>query len=163
MNLESGMQKISQQALIFSCDDYKKVMMQNELKYQGFVINPYEENIVITLPILENIGTKERVLAKGENVMIGEPSDYPTDMVKKLSEYFRKSREINKAFLLWMVRGEEASYLLVIDSDGEPNKLYPRVGEICKAFLKGKLLDIVPANTSLGKSAIENHSPFYEM
>lgn len=71
----------SQQTLVFTCDDYKSIMKQTELKYQGVVINPYGENLVITLPMLENIGKSKHILAKGEKVMIGEPSDYPTEMV----------------------------------------------------------------------------------
>lgn len=151
----------NQQTLIFSCEDYMTIMKQNNQKYQGMVINPNEENLVVTLPFVE--GRKEYVLPKGERVMIGEPYDYPTDLVKRLVKDFNKSETIKRAFLLWMVRGKEASYLLVIDSNLDPDKIYPRIGEICKAFLGEKMLDIVSANSSFGKSAILNCVPFFEM
>ena len=76
--------------------------------------------------------------------------------------YFDKEKSVDKAFLLWMVRGEEGSYLLILDSKEEPNSLYPRVGKFCIRFLRDKMLDMVSADSDFGKNAIREHKPFYE-
>lgn len=53
-----------------------------------------------------------------------------------------------------MVRGEEGSYLLILDSKEDPNILYPRIGNFCSRFLKDKMLDIVSANSDFGKNVM---------
>ena len=82
-------------------------------------------------------------------------------MVNKLKEYFAKIQNAEKAYLLWMVRGKDSSYLLVLDSPISSQLLFPPIGHICQPFLKGKLLDMVLANSGLGKAAIEGQSPFF--
>ena len=44
----------------------------------------------------------------------GIPAEYPTELINELCVYFDKERSVDKAFLLWMVRGEEGSYLLIL-------------------------------------------------
>ena len=82
-------------------------------------------------------------------------------MVNKLKEYFAKIQNVEKAYLLWMVRGQDSSYLLVLDSPISSQQLFPPIGYICQPFLKGKSLDIVLANSGLGKAAIEGQSLFF--
>ena len=115
------------------------------------------EGTSITLLSIDN----EQIIQKGESVMLGIPKEYPTDMVNKLKEYFVKMQNVDKAYLLWMVRGKESSYLLVLDSKISPQQLFPLIGQICQPFLNGKLLDMVLANSGLGKSAIEGQAPFF--
>ena len=93
--------------------------------------------------------------------MVGIPSEYPTKMVNELKDYFKENNMVNKAYFLWMVRGGEGSYLLVLDSLISPTQLYQQVGELCKPYLKDKFLDIVSASSDFGKKVIENQSPFY--
>lgn len=153
--------KDNQKTLVLTCDDYRNAMRQPDSPYQGMVINPYGENIILSLSLLNNIKKNEYVAQKAEKVMIGIPSEYPVEMVNMLSEYFGKNNNVFKSYLLWMVRGEEASYLLVLDSKVPSNQLFPHVGEMCHSFLKGELLDIVSANSAFGKSVIENQTPFF--
>ena len=40
-------------------------------------------------------------------------------------------------------------------------QLFPLIGQICQPFLEGKVLDMVLANSGLGKSAIEGQIPFF--
>ena len=110
---------------------------------------------------MNNTRKSEHIIQKGESVMIGIPKEYPTDMVNKLKEYFAKMQNVEKAYLLWLVRGKESSYLLVLDSPISPQQLFPPIGQICQPYLKGKLLDMVLANSGLGKCAIEGQTPFF--
>lgn len=150
-----------QQALILEYEDYQEIVNKNNLVCQGMVINPFGENIVLNSKILSDTRKKEQIVKKKENVMLGFPKEYPIDMVNKLKEYFVITQIVDKAYLLWMVRGKEASYLLVLDADISPELLIPSIGQICKPFLGEKLLDIVFANSGLGKEAIAGHNPFF--
>ena len=127
----------------------------------GIVINPFGANIVITLPMLDGL-ENDCIIKKEEQVLIGIPAEYPTELINNLCIYFDKEKSVDKAFLLWMVRGEEGSYLLILDSKEDPNILYPRIGNFCSRFLKDKMLDIVSANSDFGKNVIKEHKSFYE-
>lgn len=159
--LKKWKQNYDQQTLVLSYEDYQGIIIKNNSTYQGMVINPFGENIVLDRQMLNNTRKNEHIIQKGESVMIGLPKEYPADMVNKLKEYFAKTQNVEKAYLLWMVRGKEANYLLVLDSQISPQQLFPLTGQICRPFLNGKLLDMVLANSGLGKSAIEGQIPFF--
>lgn len=159
--LKKWKQNYAQQTLVLSYEDYQGIIIKNDLAYQGIVINPFGENIVLNRQILNSTRRNEHIIQKGESVMIGIPKEYPADMVNKLKKYFAKMQNVEKAYLLWMVRGNESSYLLVLDSPISPQQLFPLVGQICRPFLKGKLLDMALANSGLGKGAIEGQTPFF--
>lgn len=159
--LKKWKQNHNQQTLVLSYEDYQEIIINNDSTYQGMVINPFGENIVLDRQMLNNTRKNEHIIQKGESVMIGIPKEYPADMVNKLKEYFAKMQNVKKAYLLWMVRGKESSYLLVLDSQISPQQLFPLIGQICQPFLNGKILDMVLANSGLGISAIEGQTPFF--
>jgi len=150
-----------QQTFLFSIDDYKTIILGNQ-HYGGVVINPYGANLVFNQENLESIRLNQNVIKKDESVMIGEPRDYPQDMIDKLKNYFQSTKIVNKAYLLWMARGNETGYLLVMSSNLFPQEIFPKVGEICEPYLSGEHLDMVPLNSAFGASAVENQKPFYQ-
>lgn len=154
-------QKENIQTIILTCKDYQQILGREDSPYAGFVINPYSANIVFNKEILENIHPNEITIQAGESVMIGEPKEYPTDMVEKLKQMFKNIKEIRCAYLLWMARNNETSYLFVLDANGDEKKLFPVVGETCQPYLKGKFMDMVPFRAQFGQRAVENQKPFY--
>ncbi len=151
-----------QQALILPYEDYQGIILENSVSYEGVVINPYSDNVVLNKEMIKNLGSQNIKVEKGESVMIGLPKDYPTKMVEMLKSYFKEAKVVNEAYLLWMARGKDLSYLLVLDSEIPPQKLYPKVGELCQPYLKDKSLDMVPLRSDFGKNAIKNQQPFYK-
>lgn len=160
--LRKWQNKANQQTLILSYEDYQGAILKDDSAYEGFVINPYGENIVLDKNSIKNINQRFQHVKKDESVLLGLPKEYPYDMVEKLKLYFNKVKVVKAAYLLWMVRGEEASYLLVLDFVGVPETVFPKIADVCQSYLKGKLLDMIPMNTVFGKSAIENQQPFYQ-
>ncbi|MDD8048713.1 MAG: enhanced serine sensitivity protein SseB [Thomasclavelia sp.] len=150
-----------QQTLIFSYKDYQNIMKEAKDVYSGMVINPFGANIVITLSMLDGM-EKNYIVKKEERVFIGIPAQYPTELINELCVLFNKEKNVEKAYLLWMVRGDEGSYLLILDSKENSNILYPKVGNCCSKFLKDKKLDIVSASSGFGKNTIKEYQPFYQ-
>ena len=149
------------QTMVYAYNDYKGLLMPGDMPYQGVVINPFSDNVVLGKEVFSD-GNLQKVTARGqESLMIGLPKDYPTSMVEKLKQYFHKTRLVEIAFLLWMARGEEAGYLLVLGTKTSPQQLFPQIGEICKPYLNNKLLDMVLLNSAFGQSAVEDQLPFY--
>lgn len=153
--------EVNIQTIILTCKDYQQILTKDDSSYGGFVVNPYGANIMLNKEILENIHSNEMVVQAGESVMIGEPKDYPKDMAEKLKETFADIVDIRSAYLLWMVRNSETSYLLVLDANGNEQKLFPVVGKICKSCLKGNFIDMVSFSSQFGQSAVKNQTPFY--
>lgn len=111
--LKKWKQNHNQQTLILSYKDYEEIMIKKDSPYQGIVINPFGENIILDRKKLVNLRQCEQIIQKGDSVMLGIPKEYPTDMINKLKEYFAKMQNVEKAYLLWMVRGKESSTTLL--------------------------------------------------
>jgi hypothetical protein len=150
-----------QQTIIYTFDDYKTVLISGDTPYQGVVLNPFSDNIVLGKDIFTGGNATFQTAKSNESIMIGQPKDYPSHMVEKLKQYFHSIRFVDMAYLLWMVRGQEAGYLLVLGTTISPQKLFPSIGELCKPYLDEKPLDMVLLNSSFGQSAIQNQQPFF--
>lgn len=150
-------------ALVLTYEDYQHIIIDGDSPYAGVVINPYGANIVLNKDMMQNIHPDKVTMQEGETVMIGVPKDYPVKMVEALSQEFAKRKDVKCAYLLWMARGDETSYLLVLDADGNEQKLFPVIGEICQPFLDGEFMDMVPFYSQFGQSAAENQEPFYRI
>lgn len=150
-----------QQTIVYTFDDYKTVLISGDTPYQGVVLNPFSDNIVLGKEIFADSNAPFQTAKSNESIMIGQPKDYPTRMVEKLKQYFRSNRLVDTAYLLWMVRGQEAGYLLVLGTTASPQKLFPSIGELCKPYLNEKPLDMVSLNSTFGQSSIQDQQPFY--
>lgn len=150
------------QALLLSCIDYMKIITQNSDK-EGFVINPYGKEVLIRKKDFNYILSRSSIIKKGSPIMVGVPKEYPSDMVSELKMYFTTIKIVKAAYLLWTVKGEETSYLLVIDCCGNTEEEFHKIADICRPFLKGKLLDMISFNTSFAKDVVKNQKPFYQV
>ena len=151
-----------QQTIICTFNDYKSLLMSGNTPYQGVVINPFGGNIVLAKELFRGSNTSFHTAKSNETIMIGQPKDYPTSMIEKLKQYFRNSKLVETAYLLWVVRGQETGYLLVLETRASPQQFFPKVGELCKPYLRDKPLDIVLLKSTFTQNAVENQQPFYK-
>lgn len=145
--------------LIMTYYDYLRVMDTMDLK--GFVINPYGCNWVIDNERIEYINKQSNIIKKGSSVAIGKPKEKPVQLINELINFFKKCDSIKRGYLLWMVRNNEASYLLVLDTDESPELLFPKISKVSRPFLSGKMLDMISIDSSFGRAAVEGEVPFY--
>ena len=150
-----------QQSIVYTFDDYKTVLISGDTPYQGVVLNPFSDNIVLGKEIFGGGNSPFQTVKRNESIMIGQPKDYPIRMVENLKQYFRSNRLVDTAYLLWMVRGQEEGYLLVLGTKASPQQLFPSIGELCKTYINEKPLDMVLLNSTFGQSAIQDQQPFY--
>jgi|AKZA01.1.fsa_nt_gi SseB protein. len=148
--------------LVFTYEDCKNTII-NRNKWQGIVINPYTQNIVLGKKQFEYISNKPEGLQKDQSVMIGEPASYPEGLLEALKDIFSTMKKVKKAYFLLMVKNNvNKSYLLILDIDGNPNDIFPKIGAKAATYLtKEEALDFVVYNTSFGKSATADKRPFY--
>jgi hypothetical protein len=142
-------------------------------KADGITINPYGANIILKkemIPAIESIGKglikdtvmKEQVAEKDSKVMLGEPAEYPQEMIDAISKYLKTNKKVNAAYLRLMVKDNEQSYLIVVDFDGEKDEVFSGIANAGTPFSNGKILDFVPLSSDFGKNAVENVEPFYK-
>ena len=63
-------------------------------------------------------------MQKDTRIWLGEPKEYPENMVEAVKVYMRTQKPIRKAYLQLMIANEEQSYLLIIDADTDLELLF---------------------------------------
>ena len=156
------------ETLILTFDDI--VAFVNE-KVNGVVINPFTDSL--TLPSahiqsmretkeLQKTGRTTHVVQEETHVMIGEPKEYPQDMVDAICEYAKTNPLINAIYLRQIVQGQEESFLLIVDHQGEIDDVFPHIGDVAVPKLpRGKLINMVPLSSDFGRQCA-NNEPFYK-
>lgn len=101
---------------------------------------------------------------KEEEVLTGEPAEYPLALAQAIADTAKYMREIKRVWLALMQRQHEPSqsFLVVVEFEGDRRLLFDRIGKAAVPHLPdGKSLDMVPANTPFGQSVIANRKPFF--
>ena len=155
--------------LVLGFDDYVAMLMQNETA-AGIVINPFGHGMVLEREMLNHLkkvkgekksGFSRQVVEKDTQVMIGNPSVYPEEMVESIRTHLQNEPGVSKVWLRMMIKQEEKSYLLVVDYTGDRNEIFRGIANAAKPYLQGMFLDMVPVTEPFGKQATEGIEPFY--
>lgn len=152
--------------LIVSFDDISAITAGKA----GAVINPFSDNFVITPQNIVHIRQHKDYLAKGytENtveedtrVQIGEPADYPSEMVEAIRQYARTNKAVNAIWLKLMIRNNEKSYLLIVDYTGNRDAVFSSIAHAGNSHVhNGIPVDMVSYADSFGQNAASGE-PFY--
>jgi hypothetical protein len=156
--------------LILSFDDYAAMVLQKE-EVEGVVINPFGDNFLMNHQTLTHLKTQkdlntkvvsQQVITKETKVLLGEPKEYPTEMVQAISDYLKQQPLARRAWLRLMFRDNEQSYLLVVDFSGDKDVLFGAIAGAARPYLNDMYIDMVPYQDSFGRDATEGVNPFYE-
>jgi len=154
-----------EETLIIKYDDLKTMVLNDINNIKGFVINPFNQNIIITSELIDYFTNRksEVTIKEKTKVMLGEPANYPQEMVNELTRFFKQYKEIESAYLLLAHYEsiEKPNLLLIIDSTNE-KELYSQIGSLAQKFLaKDEYIDIVQLKSEFGVSSTKNVKPFY--
>lgn len=161
---------ISPKTLILSFDDYAAMVKQNE-NVVGVVINPFSDVFVLNQQMIEQMNSTKELAKNGVHkiettkettVLIGEPNNYPTEMTNAISNYFNTTKTVKRAWLRLMRKGQEQSFLLVVDVSGDYEKLFVKIAAVARPYLNNMYLDMVPYQDGFGKAAVDKAVPFYQ-
>jgi hypothetical protein len=149
----------------------------NLAKGATFILNPYSDygkellpdevesmlNGTVLLPNLKKI-----VVEKETQVQIGQPANYPTDLVNSLKILFLTKPTVKKAYLGWIFNpssGEPPHYLFALDIEGETQSITNEAGFTAKQFLKPEdIIDFIQIDNKGGLCDYftKQTNPFYE-
>jgi hypothetical protein len=149
----------------------------NLAKGATFVLNPYSDYGKELLPNeIESIlnrtlltdGRKRIVVEKETKVQLGQPANYPTDIVHSLKILFANKPTVKKAYLGWIFNpsfGEPPHYIFALDIEGEIQSITNEAGFTAKQFLKSDdIIDFIQIDDKSGLSDyfVNQTTPFYE-
>lgn len=132
-------------------------------RVSGVVINPFSENLCITTPQLQHMKQvkaqstqiNEHKLKKDTAVQIGEPKEYPLNLVNAIKSHAETDPRIKEVHMKVMTREGEMSFLLIIDFDGELNDVFTGVAGAGRGHVPaGMFLEMVPLNSEFGQQVI---------
>ena len=152
-----------QQSIIYTFEDYAMIATNND-NIEGFVIDPKGCNIAFTKDMIKEIKqniTREGVVEKDTQIEIGNPKDYPQELVDKLKDLFLNMQDVKKAYLQLMTKNDEIGYLIVIYADGKEKELFNTIASAAIPFLNGMPLNMVESDSELAKTVEEKFEPFY--
>lgn len=162
----------NQQTLILTFDDLAAMVLDKKGNSEGFVINPYGENIIFNKTMIEALredkerrakgGVVEQVVKKDTTVQLGQPRIYPKEMVNAISNYLKKQKNVHAAYLQLMIKEGEQSYLVIVDFTGDRRELFDGIANVAMSHLNGMFIDLVPYDSDFGHNAINNIEPFYK-
>ncbi|AOA01657.1 enhanced serine sensitivity protein SseB [Carnobacterium maltaromaticum] len=149
------------QSVIFSFKEFFNIL-ESDLSLFGIVINPYSDNLVLSRENLNFSEEPQDDIRKGDQVSLGVPKDYPYLFVEKCIDFFKKDNSVRSAFLLQMVKKNQISLLLVIETENIEAVFSQLSKHIVKFLDDEKILDIIPLDTPLGRNITEQYAPFFE-
>ena len=151
-------------SMILTLEDYCTMILSSEKGAAVIAINPFEENIQVLRPQLAKLNGKAipHMVTKDTKVLLGEPKEYPKELVDAVKEYLKSQKGVQKAYLQQMVKDGEESYLMIVDFEGVARKdLFEGIAEAAAPHLKEKILDLVPYSENFGRDAARKVTPFY--
>lgn len=151
------------QTLVVQIDELEKMIEGSAGDIFGFVINPATQSFINTLDNIRYVKNNTMKINAGEEVQLGIPANYPQGMVDHLVKELPHLKAVHTVWLLLMRRGEEESYLLVVDFSGEEKAiLFPQIAAIArKDIAKDSFVDLVPFSSDFGKNAVKEYTPIY--
>lgn len=160
----------SNKTMILDFDSYAGMVLKDD-KTEGIAINPFGADFILDRKTIEHIKTRKEIITKGVSeqkvekdtqVTLGEPKDYPTEMVEAIKAYLNGETDVKRAWLRLMYRSGEYSYLVVVDFEGDRNTVFGKIADAARPHLENMYIDMIPFSDDFGKQAVEGVEPFYQ-
>lgn len=159
------------QTVVCHFDQYINIVTSDPEGPSGIAIDPFGSNILLSRELLQGLKSALEAQANSQ-VYIADVKDHPEELENALTDFFEENGKVEKAYIQLMRRGENVSYLLIVDHDipegaGEEEiksirrELFDSIADISKPKLKGQALSIAAFADDFGRKAVDNKFPFY--
>ncbi len=133
-------------------------------KADGIVINPFGANIILNYDMLSTITEASKELKKETSkISVGDPKEYPLQMVRKISETLWDKDYIKAAYLKLMLKNREESYLVALEGKlpEKPQELYNEIAEKALPDANNIPIDFIDYDSDFAKKVFKDSQPFY--
>lgn len=134
-------------------------------KADGIVINPFGANIILNNEMLEQITESVKNFNKETSkISVGDPKNYPLEMVRKISECLWEKEYIEAAYLKLMLKDGKESYLVALEGKlpENPTELYNEIAEKALPLADKIPIDFIDYSSDFAKKAFKGASAFYK-
>lgn len=135
------------------------------INYRGIPLSLSEQNKKIIEEYRKNRNdkdtkVKEEVIEKGTEITLGEPKEYPSEMIESIKKYMKKEKCIKKSYLRLMIKDNIQSYLIIVDIEGNKDEVFRKIANVAANNSKGMFVDIVDVDGF--EDTIKSIEPFYK-
>ena len=150
-------------------DSIAHMIMDPKSQVIGFVVNPFGKSVTFPKPMAISIKQqrdymrlKENTLRNGAQIKLGEPKEYPIDLMAALINHFSTEPGVNAAFLRLIEQDGQPSYFIVVDFVGDTQKTFEAIADVAKPFLDDEIqLSMMPFSMEFARNAVKGIEPFY--
>ena len=150
-------------------DSLAHMIMDPKSQVIGFVINPFGKSVTFPKPMAISIKQqkdymrlRENTLRNGAQIKLGEPKEYPIDLMAALINHFSTEQGVNAAFLRLIEQDGDPSYFIVVDFVGDTERTFADIAEVAKPFLDDEIqLSMMPYSMEFARNAVKGIEPFY--
>lgn len=158
------------QKVVTDFDSISQMVMDPHSGVLGFVVNPFGKSVTFPKPMIISIkqqkdfnALNKDLFKPGEQIKIGEPKDYPIDLMATLINHFSAVPNVNLAFLKLMEHSDKKSFLVVVDYIGDTKQIFDGIKEAAKPYLPEDMdITVMPVTMELARNAINGVEPFYK-
>ena len=157
------------QKVVTDFDSVAHMVMDPKSNVLGFVINPFgksvtfPKNMVISIKQQRDYMRMENnTLKNGSQIKLGEPKEYPIDMMAALINHFSTEPGVNAAFLRMIEQDGQLSYFIVVDFVGNTQQVFESISEVAQPYLDDEIqLSMMPFSMEFARNAVKGIEPFY--
>lgn len=152
-------------------DSLASMVMDEKSNVEGFVVNAFGKSVTFPKPMVMTIKQqrdylrmKNNTIESGTRIQLGEPDEYPIDLMAALINHFSTEETVNAAYLR-MIKKEDGqkSYFIVVDFYGDMQETFDYINKIAKPYLDDEIeLTMMPYSMEFARNAVNGIEPFYK-
>lgn len=151
-------------------DSLAQMIMDPKSGSSGFVINPFGKSVTFPKGMAISIkqqkdfmNMKNNTIEQGSPIKLGEPKEYPIDLMAALINHFSTEEFVNAAYLRMMEQNGKKSYFIVVDFIGDMESTFDAISDVAKPHLDDDIqLSMMPYSMEFARNAVKGIEPFYK-
>lgn len=156
--------------IVMDFDSLAAMVMDPHANVLGFVINPFGKSVTFPKNMVNSIKQQRdymrmegNKLQNGSQVKVGEPKEYPIDLMAALINHFSTEPNVNAAYLRLIEQDGQMSYFVVVDFVGDMEETFKGISDVAQPYLDEQFqLSMMPYSMEFAKNAVKGIEPFYK-
>lgn len=169
--------KEGQRVIGMTFDDYAGMILQDK-EANGFVINPFDENIKIDRQVIISLKQQQAAYLKRQQLTyernhpeavasnapmeFHELATWPEKMLEEIVA-FLKEQPVKTAYMQGVIQGDRKGCMFILDHQGSEDAIFGGIARIAQPYMQGMYLYMATPASELGRKAMEGLEPFYQM
>ena len=150
-------------------DSLAGMVMDPKSNTGGFVINAFGKSVTFPKPMVISIKQQydymrrnKNIIENGAQVKVGEPKEYPIDLMAALINHLSTEPQVNAAYLRLIEKDGKTGYFIVVDFLGDMNTTFEGIADVAKPYIDDEeALTLMPFTMDFAKNAVKDIEPFY--